>query len=785
MRLRSITVVAVVLGAALAARGQIEGKELPGRDASDLGFDPAKLSEVEAAIQRAIDAGEIPGAVVLIGRSLGGKGAIAHVAALGNRALVPAPESMTRDTIFDLASLTKPVATATVAMSLWERGVIDLDQPITGVLPEFANHGKEAIDAEMLLRHRAGLIPDNPLTDYADGPELAWQRLAEIGLEGEPGEAFRYSDVGFLVLGRLLERRTGQGLDALFREHVAGPLGLRSTGFVPLASGMPAERIAPTESVAGAMLRGIVHDPRARALGSVAGHAGLFGTADDLAIYAHALLSGEAPNFLAPPTIRAMIDASDTPSGQRRGLGWDVETSYSAPRGERFGSRSFGHTGFTGTSLWVDPDTGVFVVLLTSRLHPDGSRPAPVGLRRAVGTLVAEAIVGPPLPPPARGGEPAVRPVACGVDVLEQQDGFDLLEGMRVGLVTNHTGRTRDGRSTIDVLHAAEGVELVALFSPEHGIRGVLDTKVDDSRDEATGLPIYSLYGETRKPKPETLAGLDALVYDIQDIGCRFYTYISTLGLVMEAAAEAGVVVVVLDRPNPIGGVAVEGPVREAEFESFIAYHDLPVRHGMTVGELARMFNAERVIDCSLQVVPCEGWRRGDLFDRTGLLWVNPSPNMRSPTEAMIYPGVGLLEATNLATGRGTDTPFERVGAPWIDPVEWSEALNELGLAGVRFAPVRFTPSERQYAGEECCGVYIMVQDWSRFEPVGLGIGMATTLRAMYAEDWEPEGLLRFVCSRPVYDAILEGRSPGDVRRLWSEGLAAFRARREGFLIYE
>ena len=234
--------------------------------------------------------------------------------------------------------------------------------------------------------------------------------------------------------------------------------------------------------------------------------------------------------------------------------------------------------------------------------------------------------------------------------------------------MTNHTGRTRDGRTTIDALHGADRVELAALFGPEHGIRGEVDDKVSDGRDSHTGLPVYSLYGAREKPTPEQTQGLDTLVFDIQDVGCRFYTYISTLGLVMEAASEQKLRVVVLDRPNPITGTRVEGPLADPDKLSFTACHPIPVRHGMTAGELARLFRAERGLVCPLEVVPCEGWRRGDWYDATGLLWVNPSPNMRSLTAATLYPGVGLLEMTNLSVGRGTDTPFEVVGAPYITP---------------------------------------------------------------------------------------------------------------------
>ncbi|WP_152050879.1 exo-beta-N-acetylmuramidase NamZ domain-containing protein [Tautonia marina] len=745
-----------------------------------LGFDPEALNEVRTAVSEAVEEGAIPGAVVVVGR----RGQIALAEAVGRRAVEPEAQEMTRDTVFDMASLTKPVATATAVMVLWERGEIDLDAPITTYLPELANHGKEAITVEMLLRHRAGLIPDNPIGDYQHGVEEAWRRINEIDLVGTPGEQFRYTDVGFLILGRLVERVSGTTLDQFVSENVFKPAEMHGSSFLPLEHGIDLDRIAPTEREGETWVRGVVHDPRSRAVGGVAGHAGLFSTADDLAVYAQTLLNeGKSPSgtrILAPPTVRAMIDAGDTPEGERRGLGWDLNTGYSAPKGERFGPSSFGHTGFTGTSIWIDPETETFVILLTSRLHPDGDKPSPTALRRRLATIVASAIIDGPTPPaPVEEGE-----VQCGIDVLEA-NGFAPLKEKRIGLITNHTGRTRDGRTTIDVLFEAEGIELVTLFSPEHGIRGLLDTNIDDSKDEQTGLPIYSLYGERRKPSPEQLEGLDALVFDIADIGTRFYTYVSTMGLAMEAAAEAGIPIFVLDRPNPIGGQAVQGPVRDDDLESFIAFHRVPVRHGMTIGELALMFNQEREINAELTVIPCQGWRRSFWFDQTGLLWVNPSPNMRSLTEALLYPGVGLLEATNLATGRGTDTPFERVGAPWIDPQRWARELNAEGIDGVRFVPIRFSPSERQYEGEDCGGVYLIIDDWESFDPIEAGIGLAVTLRRLYPDDWKPEALNRLMTNRAAYDAIVDGASVRAVQRTWARELRAFLAVRAKYLIYE
>jgi uncharacterized protein YbbC (DUF1343 family) len=406
-------------------------------------------------------------------------------------------------------------------------------------------------------------------------------------------------------------------------------------------------------------------------------------------------------------------------------------------------------------------------------VHPDGKAPTPSKLRSDLATLVASAIT----------DAPRVHPVECGIDVLIRR-GFTALRGRRVGLVTNHTGRAKDGRSTIDVLFHAPDVKLVALFSPEHGIRGQVDRQVADGEDEATGLPIFSLYGSGHKPTPQSLEQVDVLVYDIQDVGARFYTYITTLGLVLEAAKEKGIPLVVLDRPNPIGGVVVSGPMRDPELASFIAYHALPVRHGMTVGELARLYNSERSIGAELTVVPCEGWRRSDLYDRTGLLWINPSPNMRSLTEALLYPGVCLLEACNLATGRGTDTPFERVGAPWIEPVVFSDDLNALGLPGVRFVPIRFTPRERQYAGQECGGVQILVTDWDRFDPLDLGIGMAVILQARYSKHWGAEGFLKLAANKATYQAVLDGKGLAEIGALWQPELTAFRRIREKYLLY-
>ncbi|QDT67443.1 hypothetical protein MalM25_03410 [Planctomycetes bacterium MalM25] len=401
-----------------------------------------------------------------------------------------------------------------------------------------------------------------------------------------------------------------------------------------------------------------------------------------------------------------------------------------------------------------------------------------------VGRLAAVLLLLACVPPAAQGQ------VLAGVDVLAR-DGFAPLAGKRVGLITNHTGLATDGlTTTIDLLHAAPEVELVRLFGPEHGLRGELDqSQIDDGVDGPTGLPIVSLYGPRRAPEPQHLTDLDVLVFDIQDIGCRFYTYISTMKLAMRAAATAGVEFVVLDRPNPIGGVAVEGPMLDPGDESFVGCHPLPVRHGMTIGELAELFRREGddagPIDVRLTLVPCEGWRRDQLHDATGAVWTDPSPNMRRLEQAILYPGVGLLETTNVSVGRGTDTPFELFGAPWIEPRELAAALNAAETPGVRFVPRWFTPDASKFAGERCGGIDIVLTDPEGVNAVDVGLTIAAELRRLYPEDWQTKGYSRLLIHRGVHQAVIDDASAEVLHRLARRGLEEFRERRQSVLRYQ
>jgi uncharacterized protein YbbC (DUF1343 family)/CubicO group peptidase (beta-lactamase class C family) len=742
-------------------------------------MDSGVLDRIDEVVRSAIGNRQLPGAVILVVHD----GKIVFRRAFGNRSIQPAMSPMTVDTVFDMASLTKPLATAVSIMALLEEGKVRLADRVAKHIPEFEQNGKDKITVEQLLLHTGGLVADNPTSDYADGPQKALERIYQSACVAPPNTKFIYSDVGYIVLGELVRRLSGQGVDEFAKQRFFQPLGLPDTTFRPGPA--LAKRAAPTEQRNGQWLQGEVHDPRACALGGVAGHAGLFSTADDLAVYVQMFLDGGGhggKQILSPATVRLMTTPRPVPGGLRA-LGWDVNTSYSANRGELFPVGGFGHTGFTGTSAWIDPTSQTAVIFLSNRVHPDG-RGDVQRLRGQVATLVAASLRDTEAKLKKMGSS-SIAPhlVLTGIDVLKR-DTFQPLKGCRVGLITNHTGVDREGQSTIDLLREAPGVQLVALFSPEHGIRGEVDKPVADERDAKTGLPVYSLYGTRKRPTPEQLRGIDTLAYDIQDIGCRFYTYLTTLGYILEAAQQEHLKVVVLDRPNPTGGTAVEGPLLQERLESFTGYHTLPVRHGMTVGELAQLFNKERRINANLRVIPMEGWRRDDTFDRTGLLWVNPSPNMRNLTAALLYPGIGLLETTNLSVGRGTDRPFEIIGAPWLDGRRLAAELAKANLPGVRFMPTRFTPASSTHSGKLCGGVQIFIDDWGEFQSLPTGITVAYQLHKLYPDQWEVKRYGALLAHRPSLEALERGDQPAQIMELWRHDLEQFRSLRKAYLLY-
>jgi uncharacterized protein YbbC (DUF1343 family)/CubicO group peptidase (beta-lactamase class C family) len=759
------------------------------------------FAHVDAIIDHAVAEGNIPGAVLVIGHN----GKVIHRKAYGSRSLEPTREPMTVDTIFDLASLTKCIATATSIMKLLDQGRIRLSDPISLYLPDFAQNGKKDITIRDLLTHYSGLAPDLDLKSAWSGREAAFQMAMRERPTNPPGSQFVYSDINFETLGFLIEKITGQSLNDYAAANIFTPLGMKDTRFLPPKEWIP--RIAPTQfDEQGHMLRGVVHDPTARRMGGVAGHAGLFSTADDLSLYAEDLLSGFT--ILNRAAVQKMISPQQPPNATvLRAVGWDIDSPFSTNRGELLPVGSFGHTGFTGTSLWIDPVTDTYIILLTNAVHPRGGK-STVSLR----AKVADAVVATlnltateqdklrltdstgynELMPASRRIAARNGDVKTGIDVLEGNNFRELhpdaAKPARIGLITNQTGIDAHGQRTADVLAHTPGLHLAAIFSPEHGIAGKLDTTaIADSQDQATGAPIFSVYGDSdakRRPTAESLQSIDVLVYDIQDIGVRFYTYESTLGYFLEAAAKAGKPIVVLDRPNPITGSYVQGPVADTGRESFVGYWQTPVRHGMTIGELAKMFNAERRINARLTVVAMQGWIRGDWFDSTGSIWINPSPNMRSLPEATLYPGIGMIEASNISVGRGTSNPFELLGAPWINAPELSRYLNARNLAGIRFIPTQFTPDSSSYEHQLCNGIQLVVTDRNTLDVPELGIEIAAALQSLYPASYKLTGIDTLMLSKTSLDALAEGQDPRRIAEQWRDGLERFETLRTKYLLY-
>jgi SSS family transporter len=834
------------------------------------------FAPVSTLISEAIAAKKLPGAVVLINH--GGRTVFEH--AYGNRALEPAVEPMTEDTVFDMASLTKCLVTATAVMQLYERHKLEFDAPVAKYLPEFGANGKQSVTVRELLTHYSGLPPDLDLKD-------AWGLAAPDRAEGlrrafgsplvtAPGTHFEYSDINFITLGALVERISGESLDVYAQEHIFAPLKMVHTEYRPIAGRSRREgstaMIAPTayddEGTVttnpdfNKLLRGVVHDPTTRRMGGVAGHAGVFSTAGDVGLFGQALLdrlAGRPSDFpLEQATLELMTRPEQpataesgvtvfTPDGQTtkgvaaRGFGWDINTAFSRPRGAVFPIGSFGHTGFTGTSLWMDLSSDTVVVLLANAVHPRGNPPISA-LRGQVATAAAKAlhldgsdrVIGAGATEPLSDSERAQRrkalkaelhgdyscpwngcAVTSGVDVLESTHFANLREAasrhgdrLRLGLVTNQTGVDSSGRRTIDILFAdapkvVPGLALTTLFSPEHGIFGTKDTtKIGNEVDPATRLPVISLYGakdEQRRPSPEALKNLDAVVIDLQDAGVRFYTYEAVVGYFLEAAARAHIEIIVLDRPNPINGADVQGPVSDVGAESYTDYMPMPVRHGLTLGELALYYNTERrlpgptspnilvPIKAQLTVVAMQGWRRGLYFDETQLPWVNPSPNLRSVRAAVLYPGVGLLETTNISVGRGTDTPFEQIGASFIDGSQLAAYLTARKIPGVSFTATSFAVADDSnhypFHGKTVPGVAFTVTDKSALNSPEMGVEVISALHKLY-----PEFALskeRLIVNVDTTQALNNGDDPRKIAAAWAADLAAFEQRRQPYLLYK
>ncbi len=746
-------------------------------------------------IHDAIETNLIPGAVVVIGHN----NQVVFQKNYGLRSLAPNREPMEMNTVFDIASLTKVTATTPSIMRLFEQGKLRIDDQVTKYLPEFQG-GKSDITIRLLMTHFSGLPPDVDLEPKWTGYQTGIEKALTAKPIAPAGTRFIYSDINFVLLGEIVRRLSGQSLADFAHDQVFVPLGMTETGYLPPPSLLPRIESTEIDDETGQPFHGVVHDPTARFMGGVAGHAGVFSTAADLTKYAEMLLNKgqfDGKQIFAPATVRVFTEAA-SPADQPvlRALGWDMDSSFSSNRGELFPIGSFGHTGYTGTSMWMDPYSNTFVIFLTNVVHPHHGNSLS-SLRSRLATVVAAMYA--PMPPDTVkltgyvdtiSGAGVHRAVArqaetqTGLDVLEA-DGFRLFHGKKIGLITNHTGLDRAGHRNLDAMLAAK-VNVARVFAPEHGLEGTADSDLGNSTDAATGIPVVSLYEpSTRRLTADQTKDLDAVVFDIQDVGARFYTYSCTLLYALEEAGKSKKLFYVLDRPNPITGVAVEGPEMDMDLASFVGCYDMPLRHGMTFGELATMANAEKHWGANLHVIRMNNWQRGDWFDSTSLTWVNPSPNMRSLNAALLYPGIAMLEYnTNYSVGRGTDSPFEQIGADWINGPQLAEALNQRFVPGVRAYPTKFKPTASNFSGVEVQGVRFVVTDREAFDSTRLGIELASALQTLYPGKIDFDLCKDLIGNHSLIAGFKAGTDPLTLWLAVADEAAKFAERRKPFLLY-
>lgn len=749
---------------------------------------------LRGALRDAVARHDIPGAVGLV--QVGGV-TIFHEAC-GNAILQPGqPVAMHPDHHFDLASLTKVVATTTAIMTLLDQQRLTLDDPLAVHLPALAASDKKNLTLRQCLTHTAGLPPFRPYYKTLQGKDAYLKAIAAEPLAHPPGTVWDYSDLGFILLGFVVESAAGAPLADYTHRRIFSPLGMKQTTYLPRGGqGLPADphRLAATFAATEncpwrkRVMIGEVHDENAYALGGVSGHAGLFSTAQDLARFGRMLLGkgeGSGAAILSPESV-SLLDRPQVPAvNPLQCVGWRWRSSLESTIGFLGSPRAFGHTGFTGTSLWLDPDNQTVAVLLTNAVHPDRARarsaPLRLGFHRAIVGGLRQA--------------PAVPAVRSGLDVLESEN-FARLRGLRVAVVVNQTAVNAKGTHLLDLLAKQPDIKVTAIFSPEHGFMGEAPAggKVGDSARGA--IPVYSLYGQRRAPAPEMAGLFDVLLYDIQDAGARFYTYIWTLFAVQQFCAQQKKPLIVLDRPDPLGGMHLEGPLLEEAQSSFVGLKPIPTRYGLTCGELARLFNQQgwlgEGLRAELDVVRLENWRRGMRPHQAAMPWVAPSPNMPVWDTIAVYPGTCIFEGTGWSEGRGTATPFEMVGGPGVDAMKLAGALNAQHLPGCRLLPAEFTPRPSpanpapKHQGLRCGGVFIRVDDHEAFRPVATGLAVLMALRAQAParHTWIASHFDRLLGTDRVRKQIEAGASLKHITAPWEWDLAAFDALRRPALLY-
>ena len=664
-----------------------------------------------------------PGAVAYVGRA----GETLFHGASGYRALFPARQPAELDTLYDLASLTKVIATTTSILLLRERGALDLDQPVSELVPVPAFR---KFTVRHLLTHTAGLPSHKIWYKEITSLDEAVQRIGELDLGWAPGTRRNYSDLGFMLLGKVVEMAGRDSLDAFAHDNIFAPLGMEKTRFKPPAAWR--SQCAATEKCAwrGKIMQGEVHDENAYAMGGVSGHAGLFAPAGDLALFCRALLEGK---LLKPDTVREMTDMTAVPTYPWQVIGWQIDPWASGSQGYLPARRAIGHTGWTGTCLWSDLDTGYFAILLSNTPHPDREKRDNRALRQTFYDVVSRTYF------------PGSTNAHSGLDRM-LWDYYQPLKGKRVALLANRGAVDETGRSILDVMALEPEVGLVRLFSPEHGFSGQAEAGEHVGSQRAP-VPVVSLYGDQKSPTPDQLKGVDLFVVDLPDIGARYYTYMATMKACMEACAKAGVPVHVLDRPNPLGGTVLEGPVA-TQLGSLVCCAPIPIRHGMTLGELALFFKeSDRAIGkVTLTISGLDSWPRGMAAPQYSLPWVAPSPNIPDFTSALLYIGMCLFEGVNLNEGRGTETPFQVVGAPWLSAAAVIHSLDCEEHTGCTLEATAYTPrsipgksTSPVYMGEECHGIRIWVDDPAAARPFTLAYGLLRAINRQHRGqlDWK------------------------------------------------
>ena len=726
---------------------------------------PDNIADImKTALARALEESKSPGAVLYVGDR---DHEYVHLAQ-GDRQRVPERLPARKDTLYDLASLTKVVATAPAVMLLRDRGEVKLEQSISDFVPIPA---LKDISVRNLLTHTSGLVAVERYFETMTSLDAMLQRYAREGIENPPDVLHNYSDVGFMLLGRLIEVVAEDTLDAFCRKHIFEPLGMARTAFNPAEAWR--ENCAATEDDPwrGRVMRGQVHDENAYAVGGVSGQAGLFSTAADLATFCRAFLQGD---LLHESTVAEMTQFGSVRLYPWQGLAWQVDPWSSKKTGFLPSRRAFGHTGWTGTSLWLDPATSLFIILLSNSCHPSREDRDNETLRRVVHVASAKAIY------PATNAH-------TGLDRLVREN-FAAIEKKTIAVLTNHAAVDQRGRHILEVLGTARDVTLHRLYSPEHGIRGQAEAGKTVQGQSAV-VPVTSLYGEQKAPTPEELAEVDLFIVDLQDIGARFYTYMATMRNCMRACAEARVPVLVLDRPNPLGGEILEGPIA-VDVSSIVSCTAIPIRHGMTMGELATWFSKTdlRGTTVDLRVNLLDNWQPHRLMRECALPWVPPSPNIPTPETALLYSGMCLFEATNLNEGRGTDAPFTRIGAPWLEPETIFEAIAPRDIPGCTLHTTTFTPksipgksTNPRYRDALCHGIEIEITDHQRIRPFSIAVALLVALRqthnAQFVFNGSP-GIDTLAGGPDLRERIEAGHSARRIVNHYRRELAAFDAAR-------